>query len=184
MGQIPTIGTHRLILRSFALDDVPGLQRWAGEKELTSTTSDSEIPQPGREDQWIRLRQDRFASGESIDFAIVHRKERSVIGAIGLGVEYKKEKEIMQLGFWIGKPYWNQGYCTEAAEAVLQYGFDVMGLHRIFSGHFASNPASGRVLQKIGMKYEGTLRESYNKLGKFEDVVRYGLLRTDYTGSR
>jgi len=88
----------------------------------------------------------------------------------------------MQLGFWIGKPYWNQGYCTEAARAVVKYGFEVLGLNRIFSRHFASNPASGRVLQKIGMRYEGTLREAYKKLDKYEDLVCYGLLIKEYHG--
>lgn len=61
---------------------------------------------------------------------------------IGLGVEYKGD-ESMQLGYWIAKDHWNQGYCTEAARELIKYGFITLGLHRIFSRSFTSNPASG-----------------------------------------
>ena len=87
------------------------------------------------------------------------------------------------IGYWIGKPYWNNGYCTEAAQAVIGFGFEVMGLNRISATHFASNPASGRVLQKAGMKYEGCLRQEYKKSSRYEDMVWYGILRSEYTDS-
>ena len=81
-----------------------------------------------------------------------------------------------ELGYWIGKPYWGRGYCTEAAREMVRYGFEILGLHRIHSNHFGSSPASGRVMQKIGMIREGTRREHYKKWGEYEDRVEYGLL--------
>jgi len=182
MGERPTIETERLRLRPFTLDDVPDVQRLAGDWDVASQTSDSEIPQPSMEGQWLKIRQERFDRGEGVDFAIVHREQGFLIGAIGLGIEYKQD-ESMQLGFWVGKSYWNRGYCTEAAQAVLKYGFEVLGLHRIYSRHFTRNPASGRVLQKIGMKHEGTLRETFKKWGKFEDLGVYGILINEYISS-
>jgi len=78
------------------LDDAPEVQRLASDKDIASTTSDGEIPEPGKEEQWIKIRQGRFDRGESVDFAIVHRKRGILIGAIGLGAEYKQD-ESMQL---------------------------------------------------------------------------------------
>ena len=161
------------------MQDAPEIQRLAEDRDIAATTSDGEIPEPGMAEQWIRMRQARLRKGESFDFAIVHREQGVIIGTIGLGMEYKKD-ESMQLGYWLGKIYWNQGYCTEAAKAVLKYGFEVLELHRIFSRHFQRNQASARVLQKIGMKYEGTLRQAFKKWGKFEDIELYGILRSEY----
>ena len=79
-----------------------------------------------------------------------------------------------------GRLYWEQGYCTEAAEAVLRYGFEVLGLNRIESRHFKRNPASGRVMQKIDMKHEGLLRQAYKKWGKYEDWEIYAILKDEY----
>jgi len=182
VAERPTIETERLILRPFTMDDAPELQRLAGDRDIASTTSEGEIPEPNMAKQWIKIRQDRFDRGESVDFAIIHREWGVLIGAIGLGMENKQD-ESMQLGYWLGKQYWNNGYCTEASHAVLRYGFGVLGLHRIYARHFTRNPASGRVLQKIGMKHEGTLREAFKKWGKFEDLECYGILKSEYTYS-
>jgi len=62
-----------------------------------------------------------------------------------------------ELGYWIGVPYWGKGYATEAARSVVNYGFSTLELHRIFASHVPANPASGRVLTKIGMRHEGRL---------------------------
>ncbi|MCI0867423.1 MAG: GNAT family N-acetyltransferase, partial [Chloroflexi bacterium] len=68
----------------------------------------------------------------------------------------------------------------EAAEAVVAYAFQVLELNRIWAAHFTRNPASGRVLQKIGMTGEGCLKQSIKKWGAYEDIEYYGLLWTDY----
>jgi ribosomal-protein-alanine N-acetyltransferase len=73
-----------------------------------------------------------------------------------------------------------QGYCTEAAKELVRYGFEDLGLHRIHSNHFGSNLASGKVMQKVGMSYEGTRSEHYKKWGVYEDRVEYGLLARDW----
>ncbi len=179
MTEYPVLETERLILRTITFEDIPDIQRLAGERDVASQTSDGEIPQPGTEEQWLKKRREGFEKGEAVDFVVIHRDEGILIGAIGLGAKYKKD-ESMQLGYWIGKPYWNKGYCTEAALAVLKYGFEALNLHRIYSRHFGSNPASGRVMQKLGMKYEGTMREAIKKWGRFEDMVCYAILRSEY----
>ena len=72
------------------------------------------------------------------------------------------------------------GYTTEATQAGIKYGFEVLGLQRIFAGHFTRNPASGRVMQKSGMTYEGCFRKHHKKWGDCEDIMYYGIIRGDY----
>jgi RimJ/RimL family protein N-acetyltransferase len=106
----------------------------------------------------------------------------TLIGSIGLTLTPQHHRG--QLGYWIGVAYWNRGYATEAARAVVAYGFDELELHRIWAPHFASNPASGRVLQKLGMKYEGQQREHYLRFGRYQNAENYGMLRRDYEVQR
>ena len=129
-------------------------------------------------EQWIQTTKGKFEEGKAVEVAIVHRAQHFFIGGVGLNLN--KQNETAELGYWIGKPYWRQGYCTEAAQAVLRYGFEVLGLNRIQARHFTRNPASGRVMQKIGMKYEGCLRQAVKKWDKFEDWEIYGILRSEW----
>lgn len=178
-NQYPTIETERLILRSFTLRDAADVQRLAGDKAIASTTLN--IPHPykdGVAEEWIGTHQEGFEKGESVHFAIVDRQKHYLIGAMGLTIN--KRFESAELGYWIGKPYWNNGYCTEATEAVLEYGFQTLGLNRIQASHFKRNPASGRVMQRIGMAYEGCRKQHVKKWEKFEDLEMYGIVKTDY----
>jgi ribosomal-protein-alanine N-acetyltransferase len=98
--------------------------------------------------------------------------------AVGLELEVAHRRA--ERGYWIGVPYLGNGYATEAARAVVRYGFDVLKLHRIFASHFQGNPASGKVLQKVGMKYEGRLRNHVRKWDQFQDLEFYGILESDF----
>ena len=79
-----------------------------------------------------------------------------------------------------GRALWGQGFATEAAREILRYGFKTLGLHRIFASHFKHNSASGHILKKIGMKYEGCQREHLRKWDQFVDSELYGILRREW----
>jgi RimJ/RimL family protein N-acetyltransferase len=178
-NQYPLIETERLILRGFRNEDAGDVKRLAGDKAIASTTL--RIPHPYEDwvaEKWIGTHREEFEQGKAVNFAITERKADYLIGAIGLTIN--KEHKNAELGYWIGKPYWNNGYCTEAAKAVLRYGFEELGLNRIQAQHFKRNAASGRVMQAIGMLYEGRLRQHLKKWNKFEDVEIYGILKADY----
>jgi RimJ/RimL family protein N-acetyltransferase len=99
-----------------------------------------------------------------------------------VGLRIEQEDDRAELGYWIGKPYWGHGYCTEAARAVIGFGFEQCQLNRIHASCFSRNPASGRVLQKIGMTHEGRLRCHAKKWDAFEDIEMYAILRGDWGG--
>lgn len=175
----PTTSSDRLILRPFTLADAPDTHRMVADRDIASTTL--LIPHPyedGMAEEWIGTHQSQFEWGEQIIFAIVLRADGSLLGNITLRINQSDEHG--ELDYWIGKPYWNMGYATEATQAVIRYGFEVLGLQRIFAGHFTRNPASGRVMQKAGMTYEGCFRKHHKKWDVFEDLAYYGIIRGDY----
>ena len=181
MQERPTLETVRLVLRPFTVADAPDVQRLAGEREVASTTLN--IPHPyeaGMAEQWINTHHEVYESGEGVNFALVRRADHALIGAIGLRLQPPQARA--ELGYWIGIPFWRQGYCTEAAQAVVRYGFEVLSLHRIYATHMTRNPASGRVMQKLGMTYEGCARQHVQKWGVFEDLAMYGILRSEAGG--
>ena len=176
----PTLQTARLILRPFELTDAPEVQKLAGAREIASMTL--VIPHPyedGMAEEWIGTHQEKFEQGQLVIFAIVEKETTRLCGAIGLSIN--SQNSHAEIGYWIGVPYWGQGYCTEAAKATIAYGFERLGLHRIIhSFHYIRNPASGRVMQKAGMIYEGCRRQHIQKWGKFEDLAMYGILATEW----
>ena len=175
------IETERLLLRTLELTDAPDVQRLAGDREVASTTRD--IPHPyedGVAEAWINSCLSETASGKLVIFAITLRPDGPLLGVISLHPDANgKEAE---LSYWVGKPFWNQGYATEAVEAVLHHGLSELSLDRVFAAHFARNPASGRVMQKAGMLHEGFLKAHTEKWGQFEDLELYGATREQILG--
>lgn len=177
--EILKLETKRLLLRFFELSDAERVRELAGNKKIADTTLN--IPHPyerGMAEEWMSSHQIKFESGESVHFAIVLKSTEELIGSIALIID--KGFNRGELGYWIGRDYWNRGYCTEAARAVLEYGFNQLLLHKITSSHFARNPASGRVLIKIGMKKEGFLKKHVIKENDYEDLVVLGILRKEW----
>ena len=175
----PMIDTPRLILRPFTLADAPTVQRLAGAFEVADTTLNIPHPYPdGAAERWIATHAENFKAGDAATFAIVLRATSELCGAIGLHVDHRHQHA--EMGYWLGVPYWNHGYTTEAAAAMLTYGFTMQQLHRILARHVTRNPASGRVMQKIGMTFEGIQREHFRKGDRFEDLANYGILRDEW----
>jgi len=176
-----TLRTERLILRPFSLVDAPHVMRLAGDRRVYETTL--LIPYPYEEgiaESWISTHQAVFYEERGAIFAIC-LTNGSLIGAISLSRAGPFNKA--ELGYWIGPEYWNCGYCTEAAKAMLKYGFSELGYHKISARHFVGNQSSGRVMQKAGMVREGVLRDEVMKDGRFVSVVLYGILRSSQNGT-
>jgi [ribosomal protein S5]-alanine N-acetyltransferase len=179
MSSPPTLHTERLLLRPFQLEDAPAVKELAGAREIADTTS--LIPHPYQiEDavNWIMNHPDSFEKGREVVFAITLGDTGELIGAIGLGID--QHNQLAEMGYWVGVPYWNKGYCTEAAQAVLVYAFEKRALNRVQARHMTRNPSSGRVMEKIGMQFEGVLRQQIQRWGVFEDANIYAILREDY----
>ncbi len=175
---MPTLRTARLILGPFEPNDAVEVQRLAGAREIADTTVS--IPHPYELDHavaWIEQQRKESVRGRSVTFAI-RLSDRTLVGSVGLR-DIDPEHCQAELGFWIGREWWGKGYAREAAAAVVRFGFEILGLNRIYAHHMVRNPAAGRVLESTGMQREGLLRQRVRKWGRYEDVVLYAVLRDE-----
>ena len=179
MTSTPTLRTPRLTLGAFTEEDAPELQRLAGAREIADTTlGNSPSLRVGS-----RHRMDRTAAKGSFPgtgHQLCHpiRSSGALIGSVGLR-DIDPEHLQAELGFWIGREWWGNGYAREAAAAVIDFGFDSVGLNRICAHHMVRNPSAGKVLHAAGMLREGLLRQRVRKWGVYEDVVVYAIIRED-----
>lgn len=170
--------TDRLLLRPFVLADAPRVRDLADDKRIAATTLAIPSPYPlAAAHSWIAQHADWWAQGKAYTFAITLQETDEVIGAIDLIVSQHHSRA--EMGYWLGVEYWGQGIMSEAAQAVVQFGLHGVGLNKITASHMLSNPASGKVMIKAGMKKEGLLRSQVFKSGKFHDSVVYGILASD-----
>jgi len=173
------LSSNRLYLRAFNKNDDEVVCTLAGAHEVADTTL--RIPHPYKiemAEAWIDSHKELILKNIEYPFAICLKEKDLFIGVVALlpNMEFNNA----ELGYWIGKPYRNRGYATEAAAEILRYGFMDLNYHRIYAHYFSRNHASGRVLQKIGMKYEGKMHQHILKNYKYEDLDFYGLLKSDY----
>ena len=167
--------TARLRMRAYSDADIPELVPLIGAREIAATTG--RIPHPYTADD-AREFLAMIETDREVRLAITLRDDERLVG--GIGLRLLEEHRQAELGYWLGLPYWGKGYGTEAAREMLRYGFEDLKLHRIFASHFASNPASGRILKKLGMRHEGCQREHVCKWDRFDDLELYGLLRREW----
>jgi len=167
--------TDRLVLRQFEQTDALDVERMAGDKNVAVMTLNIPHPYlPGMGSEWISTHERGWKEKTRISYAITLAKSGQLIGAMGLVSASKQEAE---LGYWIGREYWGSGYCTEAAEKLLEFGCVELGFKRIVARHLAINPASGRVMQKCGMDMRRT-SEGIDRNGNKANFVHYEFTRT------
>ena len=174
----PILTTDRLNLRPFTLADAERVRLLAGDRAIADMTLN--VPHPyevGMAEAWIATHQPGFERDELLALAMAFPDQEQIIGALGLRLFLDHDRAT--LGYWVGRDYWGQGYCTEAARALVAYGFATLGLNKISAECLTRNPASARVLVKLGMTHEGHKRQHYRKWDGFDDVEEYGLLRAD-----
>ncbi|REC48836.1 GNAT family N-acetyltransferase [Chryseobacterium pennipullorum] len=172
MKEFPIIETERLILSQLEEKDIPPIVEFLQHRIFSDLTSN--IPYPYTENDaefWLKISKEAFAENTGYTFAI-RNKNGEIIGAIGL---HDRDDDKAELGYWIGIPYWNKGYVTEAAKAVVDFGFKTLGFNKIFATHIPHNPASGKIMEKIGMEKEALLKQETKKGGVYFDLVMYSI---------
>jgi ribosomal-protein-alanine N-acetyltransferase len=179
----PTLMTERLLLRPFAGSDADEVHQILCEKEIAANTMHIPHPYPeGMAAEWIGVHPAKWEKGEGAIFAATMRTDGRIVAAVGLEIEPPHRRA--ELGYWVARPFWNQGIATEGSRAVVAFGFAELGLHRVQATHYARNPQSGAVMRKLGMRHEGVLRQHVYKWGVFEDLEVYGILKEEMTGVR
>lgn len=171
--------SERLVLQPFKISDASRVQELAGDIEVARTTSGIPHPYPlETAETWISNHSNNIETGNAYPLAIILKDNGMLIGTMTLRVDKQHNKG--ELAYWIGRNYWGNGFATEAARAIMDFGFIEINLNRIWAMAMVSNPASSRVMQKVGMKQEGILTQHILKSGNYEDLVVYGILKIDY----
>lgn len=166
-----TLTSTRLCLRPFTIEDAPAVYKYGSNPKVTKyliwegTSSIEEAKQAI----------ENFLTNKGV-YAICLKETNVCIGCIDIRLDEVNEKA--SFGYLIDEPYWNQGYAKEALEAILKYCFEDLGLNRVQSTHYKGNPASGKVMQKAGMLFEGEGIQEVKVKGIFHDVIHYGITKT------
>lgn len=174
LKEFPRIETERLILSQLEEKDIPFIVEFLKHRIYSDLTSN--IPYPYTENDaklWVKISKEAFEGKTGFTFGI-RNKEGEIIGAIGL---HDRDDDKAELGYWIGIPYWNKGYVTEAAKAIVDFGFKELELNKIYATHFLHNPASGKIMEKIGMEQEALLKQHAKKDGEYHDLAMYSIFR-------
>jgi [ribosomal protein S5]-alanine N-acetyltransferase len=186
-SDLPVLTTKRLVLRPFTMQDCPAVAALCADGTIAQTIPIIPHPYELRDaEKWISAHPHLWSEGKQSHWAITLRDPDGgiqhaaghVIGSVGLMIERAHLRA--ELGYWLGPAYWSRGYTTEAARAVLAWGFEVLGLNRIFAHHMIHNIASGMVMQKLGMRDEGVLRQHVVSGGIARDCPYYGILRSEF----
>ncbi len=164
----PTLQTPRLALRALRREDAPCLARLVNDAEIARMTTSIPHPFPhGAAEDFIERMAQCDARREGV-FAVEVR-DRGFAGVLGF---HPDSSGIPEIGYWLGRPYWGQGYMTEAVRAAMTWAGDGWGKRYVLSGHFADNPASGQVLIKAGFLYTGEVQPRYSAARGQEAATR------------
>lgn len=175
-----TIQTERLLLRQFTIDDAEAMyENWAKDPEVTKFLrwqphANLEVTRALLRD-WVSSYEDP----SYYSWMIVLKDGNVPIGSIGI-LDVSEIDESAEIGYCMGKAWWGKGLMTEALKAVLQFGFAEVGFNRLEAYHSVNNPASGRVMQKAGMTFEGIAKQKYSTNLGFHDCNLYAVLKQEY----
>ena len=177
-ASLPELETSRLVLRPLKMKDA---------KDIFAYTSDPDVaryvlwePHKTVADtrNYIRYIRALYHRGLPASWAVTLRESGQVIGTIGF-MWYSDANSAAEIGYSFSKAHWNMGYATEALRAVIDSVFRTLPVNRLEAQHDVRNPASGRVMEKCGMRKEGVLRQRIKNKGEFVDVALWSFLRTD-----
>lgn len=179
MKQFPTLTTARLSLEEVRTSDIPSIILYAGAEEIARTTLS--MPHPYTEKDaifWINKARQGFQAEDHYIFGIRLAATDEFLGGIGLIIN--KHFNKAEIGYWIGLPFWNKGYMTEATAAILKFGFEELGLNKIYAQFLTENPASGKIMIKNGMIKEAELVDHIQKYGEYKTSIQYRLTKAEY----
>ena len=181
-GNLPTLRTSRTVLRRAVEADAEDLFEGTSDPEVARYTSWA--PHASIEDTRAVIRRwlERYRTGQVSPWVVEVAADGKCIGTCGF-IAWSVPQARAEIGYAIARAYWNRGLVTEAVREILRFGFEVMGLNRIQATCEPGNDASARVLEKVGLAYEGTLRDYVYDKGAFHDLRMYALLKRDWANA-
>lgn len=180
-SDLPMLETDRMLLRKMTLDDAADMYRYASDPEVARYTTWE--PHRSIEDsrRFLQLVVDDYEHGDCGSWGVVLKADDRFIGTAGY-LWWNRDMARAEIGYSMARDQWGRGLMTEAVSAIIQFGFERMGLNRIEARCDSLNVGSARVMEKCGMVHEGTLREYFKVDGDFRDLQLYAILRREWAG--
>lgn len=180
-GTVP-LATPRMLLRPYRLSDAEDIfSNYGGDQRVTRHLSWQAYEKVEQVQAYLSQVIPQYANPHIYHWVLEY--EHRAVGSISV-TQLDQRNEACELGYCLGYSYWNKGLATEALKAVLLHLAGPVNMHRIYAKHDVNNPASGAVMKKAGLQYEGRLRGHYRKHdGSYSDALLYAVLAEEITGS-
>lgn len=180
-GDLPILETDRLILRKIKLSDTQDLFEYASDPEVARCVTWDYHKSIEDSINYLRSVIQKYRNKEISEWGIVYKENNKFIGTCGY-LWWNTTHARAEIAYALARRYWNRGLMTEAVKQVIKFGFEKMMLNRIEARCMLENIASQRVLEKVGMFFEGVMREVIFVKGSYHDLRVYSILRREYYG--
>lgn len=178
-ARMPLFETKRLILRAMRVSDTADMYAYAKDPEVTRFLLWNPHRTPEYTRSYLEYLAGRYRLGQHYEWAMVSKEDGHMIGTCGFS-RFDCPHNAAEIGYVLNPAYRGQGLVAEAAQQILHFGFDVLGLHRVEARYMVGNDASRRVMEKLGMSFEGVRREAMLVKGAYRDIGICSLLVSEY----
>ena len=178
-SHIPTLETERLILRGMRVSDAEDMYDYAKRPSVTQYLTWNPHTDPAETREYLTYVGQRYRTGDFYDWAVVDKETGRMIGTCGF-TSFSCPNDSAEIGYVLHPAYQGKGLATEAVRRVLEFGFVDLGLHRIEAHFMEGNDASRRLMERVGMTFEGYARESMRIKGRFCTVGTCAVLRQEH----
>lgn len=177
-ADLPELNTPRLLLRKMTMRDAADLHEYCRDKQVAEhvlwNAHQSMLDTRG----YLRFILHQYRDGVPSSYGMVLKETGKLIGTIGF-MGYSPENNSVEVGYSMSRAYWNKGLMTEALRAVIDMAFEALHVNRVEAMHETTNPASGKVMLKCGMRFEGVMRSKIFNKGHYSDVAMYAITQAD-----
>lgn len=181
-NNLPILNTDRLLLRTLRWGDAADIYEYASDPAVPKYNTWSVHESIEDTKRFLKAVMDCYKNHQLASWGILHKADNKIIGTCGLA-NWIPDQARAEIGYALSRKYWGQGYMPEAVCPVITFGFRMMKLNRIEGRCIIPNTASARVMEKVGMKFEGVLRQHLFVKGSFHDVKMYSILKEEWTAS-
>jgi RimJ/RimL family protein N-acetyltransferase len=176
-----TLTGERVTLRELTVDDAPAAFEWGGDADWFRYLPLEHVATVEEERAFLAAREVEAREQPRVQYSlgVVWNETSELIGSVRLAISSPSHRGG-DMGYGVRRDLWGRGITTEAAGLLLDFGFGTLGLHRIFAVHHPENVASGRVMQKLGMRFEGRQRDHMYAHGRWRDSLAYAILEDEW----
>lgn len=177
-NEVIEITTQRLILRKLRAEDAADLFRYASCDKVADYMNFDRMTSIDEAHDFIDKILKKYETNDVLEWAVEYKPDKRMIGAVYF-CKVDEINKIGEIGFIISQEYTGRGLATEALGSIIGFAFEKMGLNRVEGMHFSGNNASGRVMEKAGMQFEGLLKQRFFAKGRFYDALLYAICKSD-----